>query len=196
MPPALILVGGGARSGKSAFALAYARRLHRQRSGPAAGQPARPLFLATGQAFDPEMRARIEQHRRERGDELETCEEPLRLESALAGADPARVVLVDCLTLWMSNLLLADTPPREILAQVDALAAVAAARPGPTLLVSNEVGMGLVPETPLGRIFRDLAGAAHQRLAALADEVYAAVMGMVLRIHPPPIAGFRRGECP
>jgi adenosylcobinamide kinase / adenosylcobinamide-phosphate guanylyltransferase len=185
----LILVGGGARSGKSHFALGYARQL-------AAAGPLPALFVATGQAFDDEMRSRIDRHRSERGPELETMEEPLRLASALAAADPGRVVLVDCLTLWLSNLLLADTTEAEILRQVEAVAATSAERAGPTLLVTNEVGLGLVPETPLGRRFRDLAGATHQRLAAAADEVYAAIMGMVLRIHPIPVVSFRRGELP
>ena len=198
--PGLILVGGGARSGKSAFALAYARRLAQSQSGPAApespARPPRPLFLATGQAFDAEMRARIDRHRSERGDGFETCEEPLRVPAVLGAADPRRVLLVDCLTLWLSNLLLAHTPEAEVLRQIDSLAAVAAARPGPTLLVSNEVGMGLVPETPLGRSFRDLAGVAHQRLAAQADEVYLAAMGLVLRLHPGPLLSLRRGELP
>jgi adenosylcobinamide kinase/adenosylcobinamide-phosphate guanylyltransferase len=185
----MILVGGGARSGKSGFALGYARRL-------AAPGPLRALFVATGQAFDDEMRARIDLHRSERGADIETSEEPLHLAAALAAADPARVVLVDCLTLWLSNLLLADTPEADILHQVEEVAAVSAGRSGPTLLVTNEVGLGLVPETPLGRRFRDLAGATHQRLAAVAAEVYAAIMGMVLRIHPMPVVSFRRGELP
>ena len=187
----LILVGGGARSGKSAFALDYARRLAAQQV-----DAPRPLFVATAQAFDDEMRIRIDRHRDERGAIFDTTEEPLRLAAVIAAAESGRVVLVDCLTLWLSNLLLAEAPDGEILRQVTAVAEAAAGRAGPTLLVTNEVGLGLVPETALGRRFRDLAGAAHQRLAAIADEVYAALMGMVLRLHPGPMISFRRGDLP
>jgi adenosylcobinamide kinase / adenosylcobinamide-phosphate guanylyltransferase len=183
--PRLVLVGGGVRSGKSAFALAYARRL-------AEGG----VFLATAQAFDDEMRARIERHRAERGAELETREEPLALVEALAGVASDRLVLVDCLTLWLSNLLLAELPAREILGRVDRFVQAARQRSAPTLVVTNEVGMGVVPESPLGRAFRDLAGLANQRLAAAADETYAAILGVVLRLHPAPLHPFRSGETP
>jgi adenosylcobinamide kinase / adenosylcobinamide-phosphate guanylyltransferase len=183
--PRLILVGGGARSGKSAFALAYARQLGR-----------RCLFVATAQAHDDEMRARIARHRDERGPGFETIEEPVALPAVLARAPGDAVVLVDCLTLWLSNLLLAEVPEAEILARIEAAAAAARARRSPTLVVTNEVGLGLVPETPLGRAFRDLAGMAHQRLAALADESYLAVLGVVLRLHPAPLLPFRAGETP
>jgi adenosylcobinamide kinase / adenosylcobinamide-phosphate guanylyltransferase len=183
--PRLILVGGGVRSGKSAFALAYARGLGTRR-----------LFLATAQAGDGEMQARIARHRAERGADFETGEEPLALPEALAGAPAGAVVLVDCLTLWLSNLLLAERAPEQILARVDGLVDAARARAAPTLVVTNEVGMGVVPETPLGRAFRDLAGMAHQRLAAAADETYAAILGMVLRLHPGPLVSFRPGETP
>ncbi len=180
----LILVGGGCRSGKSAFALDLARRL-----GP------RRVFLATGQAFDDEMRARIATHRVERGaDDFETVEEPVALVETLAalrerGAAAPHVVLVDCLTLWLSNLLLADLPDARIHAEIDRLVALLAV-PGrrfDVLLVTSEVGLGVVPESALGRRFRDLAGRAHQRLAAAADEIYAALLGCVLRLRPTPL---------
>jgi adenosylcobinamide kinase/adenosylcobinamide-phosphate guanylyltransferase len=176
----LVLIGGGARSGKSAFALAYARRLG-----------ARRCFIATAQAFDAEMRARIDRHRDERGADFETIEEPLALPAALLRAPADAVVLVDCLTLWLSNLLCADVSEADILVRIDELVAAARARRAPTLLVSNEVGLGLVPETPLGRAFRDVAGICHQRLAAVADEIYAALMGVVLRLHPAPLETMR-----
>jgi adenosylcobinamide kinase/adenosylcobinamide-phosphate guanylyltransferase len=171
----LILIGGGARSGKSSFALAHARSL-----GP------RRVFLATAQALDEEMRARIDRHRRERSADFVTVEEPLALPEAL-GRCGADVVLIDCLTLWLSNLLCADVAPEAILRRVDALAAAAVARAAPTLVVTNEVGMGVVPETPLGRAFRDVAGSAHQRLAAASDEIYAALLGTILRLRPGPV---------
>jgi adenosylcobinamide kinase/adenosylcobinamide-phosphate guanylyltransferase len=185
MQSRLILIGGGARSGKSAFAVNYARRLHGQR-----------FFLATAQPFDDEMRARIARHREERGAEFQTVEEPLNLAAALERVPAAALVLVDCLTLWLSNLLLAERSQVDILAAVDELARVARCRAGPTLLVTNEVGMSLVPDNALGRVFRDVAGLCHQRLAAAADETYAAMMGLVLRLHPAPLQTFRSGEIP
>ncbi len=183
--PRLILIGGGARSGKSTFALAYARRLGGRR-----------LFVATAEAADDEMRARIARHRDERGADFETREAPRALPEALAAAPADAVTVIDCLTLWLSNLLLDDVPSAEVLARVDALAATARARAAPTLVVTNEVGMGVVPETPLGRAFRDLAGLAHQRLAAAADETYAAILGLVLRLHPGPVTALPPGQTP
>jgi adenosylcobinamide kinase/adenosylcobinamide-phosphate guanylyltransferase len=181
----LILIGGGVRSGKSRFALSYARRLG-----------ARRVFLATAQAFDDEMRTRIDRHRDERAQEFLTVEEPVALSEALGRCDAADVVVIDCLTLWLSNLLCAEVAPETIARRVDELAAVAAGRRGPTLVVTNEVGMGIVPESPLGRAFRDLAGTAHQRLAAAADEIYAAMLGTILRLHPAPVAAFLPGMTP
>ncbi len=183
--PRLVLVGGGVRSGKSAFALAYARRL--------AGHP---VFLATARAGDDEMVARIGRHRAERGAAFETREEPIALVEALQAIAADRLVLVDCLTLWLSNLLLGDVPDDAILARVDELARTARARPGTTVVVTNEVGMGVVPESALGRRFRDLAGMAHQRLAQAADETYAAILGVVVRLYPAPLQTFRAGEAP
>jgi len=172
------LIGGGCRSGKSAFALERARALG-----------ARRTFLATGQAFDDEMRARIARHRAERADDFVTVEAPVELAAALAGLDAAAtdVVVVDCLTLWLSNLLLADLDDAHILAATDTLARVLATCRFHVLLVTNEVGMGVVPESALGRRFRDLTGFAHQRLAAVADEIYAAMLGCVVRLRPAPL---------
>jgi adenosylcobinamide kinase / adenosylcobinamide-phosphate guanylyltransferase len=185
MSTRLILVGGGARSGKSRFALGYAQRLGERR-----------LFIATAQALDDEMRARIDRHRGERGERFRTVEEPLAPATAITQAGPNEVVLLDCLTLWLSNLLLAEMPNREILRRVEELIAAARSRAAPTVIVSNEVGMGLVPETSLGRRFRDLAGGAHQLIAAASDECYGAMMGMVLRLQPAPVIAFRAGETP
>lgn len=181
----LIFIGGGARSGKSAFALRYARRL----GGGG-------LFLATGQPSDDEMAARIDRHRADRGAEFETVEEPLEVGARLGAADPQRVVVLDCVTLWLSNLLLAGVGEAEIARGVAALAEIARSRPGPVLVVTNEVGMGIVPETPLGRAFRDLAGGAHQRLAGAASEIYAALLGVVVRLRPTPLISFSALETP
>lgn len=175
-----ILVGGGARSGKSRFALDLAQRLGRRR-----------VFLATAQAFDREMRTRIDRHRQERGATFTTIEEPLALPEVIAaingGPDRPDVVLVDCLTLWLSNLLMRDDAEEPALQQIDQLARAVAARRCHIIMVSNEVGMGLVPETPLGRLFRDVTGHAHQRLSAVADEIYVAMMGQVMRLRPAPV---------
>lgn len=171
----IIFIGGGTRSGKSAFALSLARRL-----GP------RRLFLATAQAGDDEMSERIRRHRRERGEDFHTIEEPLAVAEAIERHTEQDVVLFDCVTLWLSNLLLEGNTTEAILQRVEELTAVLARRVLHAVVVSNEVGLGIVPETPLGRTFRDLAGLAHQRLSAVADEVYFAVLGTMLRIKPSP----------
>jgi len=181
----IILVGGGARSGKSRFALAYAKKL-----GP------RRLLVATAEAHDPEMRERIERHRKERGADFATREEPLHLPELLTQHHDVDVVVVDCLTLWLSNLLLRDSSARDIEAQVEALLAAIAPRRQHVILVSNEVGFGIVPESALGRGFRDVAGRAHQQIASQADEVYLAAMGMVVRLVPEPLKAFRPGQVP
>ncbi|AUX39134.1 adenosylcobinamide kinase [Sorangium cellulosum] len=176
-PRRVALIGGGVRSGKSAFALALARSLGQRRA-----------FIATAQPFDDEMRARIAAHIRERGDEFTTVEEPVALPERIAALSGVDVVVVDCLTLWLSNLLLRDEAEAHIHEHIEALAAaVESARPH-VVLVSNEVGMGVVPESPLGRVFRDLAGRAHQRLGRSASELYMAMMGVILRLRPGPVA--------
>lgn len=184
-PHRLILVGGGARSGKSRFALGRARLL-----GP------RRVFLATGEALDEEMKTRIARHRAERGEDsgFTTYEEPIevptRLRALLDETAPPDVVLLDCLTLWLSNLLCHGISADDALARVDELVrvlATAAARGTATVVVTNEVGLGLVPESSLGRAFRDVAGFAHQRLADVADEIHVALLGRVLQIHPLPM---------
>ncbi len=167
----LVLIGGGARSGKSALALRLAR-----------ARAAEVTFVATAQAFDDEMAARIARHREERDAAFRTVEEPLELGAVLRRE--TGVVLVDCLTLWLSNLLCRGDTDEAVLAAFDALEDALALRAAPAILVSNEVGLGIVPESALARRFRDLAGALHRRLAARADEVYLAAMGLVLRIKP------------
>ncbi|GAC1394835.1 MAG: bifunctional adenosylcobinamide kinase/adenosylcobinamide-phosphate guanylyltransferase [Polyangiales bacterium] len=175
-----VLVGGGARSGKSAFALELAMRRGTRRA-----------FVATAEPFDDEMRERIARHAAERGARFETLEAPRALEATLARLAAERreldVVVVDCLTLWLSNLLLDALTQEAIERRVEALVAALSAAPFETIVVTNEVGMGLVPETPLGRVFRDVAGRAHQRLARRANEVFFAVLGTVLRLRPGPV---------
>ena len=173
----LIVVGGGVRCGKSAFALELAR-----------GLGARRAFIATAQAFDAEMRERIARHVAERGREFETHEAPLDLSGTLARLQ-SDVVVIDCLTLWLSNQLLKSPQPStpELEHAIDGLLDVLARRTSHVIVVTNEVGMGVVPESALGRQFRDLAGRAHQRLCARADEIYLGVLGCMLRLRPEPI---------
>lgn len=180
----LVLVGGGVRSGKSAYATELAMQLG-----------ARRVLVATAQALDDEMAARIAAHRAERGDRFVTVEEPLDLAGVLLSID-ADVVVVDCLTLWISNLLLRGEGLPAIAARVDRAAEVLARRRFHAILVTNEVGMGLVPESALGRAFRDAAGRAHQRLARDADRVYLAALGCVLRLRPAPLGLVRPDPAP
>lgn len=173
----LILVGGGARSGKSRFALQLARTLGERR-----------IFIATAEPLDDEMSRRIQYHRIERGGAFHTVEEPVALPEALADAGQADAIVVDCLTLWVSNLLVKGVGPVDLIERFQGLETTLQAMHTTVILVTNEVGMGLVPETPLGRQFRDAIGNLHQRLAARADELYAAMMGVVLRLQPAPVA--------
>jgi adenosylcobinamide kinase / adenosylcobinamide-phosphate guanylyltransferase len=171
----IVFIGGGTRSGKSAFALSLARRL---------GE--RCLFLATAQPGDDEMSERIQRHRRARGADFQTIEEPLAVAETIQRCANHDVVLLDCLTLWLSNLLLEGKELQVVLQHVEELTVVLARRTLHAVVVSSEVGLGIVPETPLGRTFRDVAGLAHQRMSAIADEVYFAVLGTLLRIKPSP----------
>lgn len=160
---------GGARSGKSRLA----QQLAEAQSGAL-------VYLATGQAFDAEMADRIQRHRADRGPRWRTVDCPLELPAAIAReAVTGNVVLVDCLTLWSSNLLLADADASA--AANDLLAAVAAAK-GLIILVSNEVGLGIVPDNALARRFRDDVGRLHQAVAALADAVHFVAAGLSLRL--------------
>jgi adenosylcobinamide kinase/adenosylcobinamide-phosphate guanylyltransferase len=176
----LVLIGGGARSGKSAYAVQRALSL-----GP------RRIFVATAEAFDDEMRTRIAAHVAERANHFTTLEAPRELEQVLESiqvrAEAVDVVVIDCLTLWLSNLLLADVPAQEIELRVARLASQCQVAAFPVLLVTNEVGFGVVPDTALGRQFRDITGRAHQLLARSAGEVLLAALGCMLRIKPAPV---------
>jgi adenosylcobinamide kinase/adenosylcobinamide-phosphate guanylyltransferase len=166
-----VLVIGGARSGKSRYALALAEATAADR-----------LYLATAEAADAEMAERIARHRRERGEGWRTLEAPLRLASALkTEARPGRVVVVDCLTLWLSNLTRADL---NIEGQISDLMDVLSEIGGPTVLVSNEVGAGIVPATPLGRAFRDWQGRLNQAAAACCEVVVAVAAGLPTQLKP------------
>lgn len=165
----ITLVLGGARSGKSR----YAERLVEAAAGSG-------TYCATAEAGDAEMAARIAAHRSRRGPFWRTIEAPLTLVRAIdAEAAPESPVLVDCLTVWLSNLLLAS---KELEEETRALCRTLREAAGPVVLVSNEVGMGLVPETPLGRRFRDAAGWLNQDVAALADRVVFVAAGLPLML--------------
>lgn len=162
--PPLTLVVGGARSGKSAFA----ERL--------VTQSARPRrYIATAEAWDDEMRARIAQHRHDRGADWITVEAPLDLAAALADARPDEAVLVDCATLWLTNHLLAE---HDLESETARLLAVLGASPAPVVIVSNETGWGIVPENALARRFRDEQGRLNQRLAAASTLVVTVIAGL------------------
>jgi adenosylcobinamide kinase/adenosylcobinamide-phosphate guanylyltransferase len=171
-----VFITGGARSGKSGFA-----------EQMAAGFGAQLCYLATAQALDGEMGQRINKHRQRRGDAWQTIEEPLRLAHVLEANDGIfNVILLDCLTLWISNLLLYEemgdeTEPR-IMAEVRRLATILHSMTTPVIIVSNEVGMGIVPENTLARMFRDIAGQTNQIIAAAADEAWLVASGIPLKL--------------
>ena len=168
MPDSLTFVLGGARSGKSHHAEALIRR-----------HPAPWRYVATAEALDDEMAARVAEHRARRPDGWLTTEAPLDLADALATVPAGQPVLVDCLTLWLSNLILAG---RDLDAESRRLAAVLAAPRGPWVAVSNEVGFGIVPDNALARRFRDAAGRLNQTVAAAAGEVFLVAAGLPLRL--------------
>jgi len=169
----LALILGGARSGKSRYALNLAESL-----------PAPRLFVATCEPRDEEMRARIGNHQQERGPDWETREACLDLADFLsAPPDGYGVILVDCLTMWLSNLMLKEgADPDGIRAEGERLAQALAAARTPMILVSNEVGLGIVPDNPLARAFRDQAGWLHQRVVEVADRVVLVVAGLPMVI--------------
>ncbi len=164
-----VLIGGGVRSGKSNFAQKMAE-----------ARPGRRAYLATAQALDLEMEKRIAKHRADRDERWhKTIEEPLELSTALQKASSEfDIILVDCLTLWLSNLMGRDESDDQILAAVNDLADNLNRLPATIILVTNEVGLGLVPEHPLSRRFRDLSGFTNQHLAAACREVYFTVWGL------------------
>lgn len=179
----LTLLIGGARSGKSTLALELARRSDRE-----------VVFVATAEARDEEMRERIARHRAERPLEWTTVEEPIALSEALAPLPTSACVIVDCLTLWVANLLERSLGPEDVAARAGAAAAVAAARGGPTVAVTNEVGLGVVPATPLGRDYRDLLGSVNRSWADAAGQVFLVVAGRLLALTSPAGAHLESGQ--
>jgi adenosylcobinamide kinase/adenosylcobinamide-phosphate guanylyltransferase len=170
--PSSLLILGGARSGKSRYALDRARSLE----GPTA-------FVATARALDADMARRIARHKADRPVSWLTVEAPVELAAELRQlVGRVRVAVVDCLTLWVANRLQEDPVEEPILAEADALAKLLAERPYHLILVSNEVGLGVHPETALGLSFRDLLGLVNQTIAARADEVIWMTAGLPLTL--------------
>jgi adenosylcobinamide kinase/adenosylcobinamide-phosphate guanylyltransferase len=166
--PTLTFLLGGARSGKSVHAETLI-----------AGYPAPWSYIATAQAFDDEMAARIALHRSRRGDDWTTVDAPLELVEAIAAIPDGRPLLIDCLTLWLTNVMLAE---RDVDAECRRLADILTTPRGPWFAVANEVGLGIVPDNPLGRRFRDAAGRLNQSVAAAADNVVLMVAGLPMKV--------------
>ncbi|KQU54835.1 adenosylcobinamide kinase/adenosylcobinamide phosphate guanyltransferase [Bosea sp. Leaf344] len=164
----LTLILGGARSGKS-----------RHGEGLIEALPGPWTYIATAQAWDDEMRTRIAEHRARRSPDWLTVDAPLALAAAIAATPPGRPILVDCLTLWLTNVMLAEQDTQAGCAD---LLRACAGRAGPIVLVASEVGLGIVPENALARRFRDEAGRLHQRLAAQADRVVFMVAGLPMQV--------------
>lgn len=165
-----ILVTGGARSGKSVFAEGLALALGDS-----------PIYIATAESRDSEMAARIAEHQARRGHNWTSHEAPFDLPGALDATDHAGPRLVDCLTLWLSNLMLAE---HDIAEASESLVAAIGRQTAPVIFVTNEVGGGIVPENALARAFRDAAGRLNQQIAAVADEVYLTVSGIPVKLKP------------
>jgi len=172
-----IFITGGARSGKSSCA---------EKMALAFGSPLG--YLATAQTLDSEMDERVRRHRERRGGEWNTIEEPFHLSQALARCDGQyNAILVDCVTLWLSNLLFKYEDAAELIEErihedLQRLKSTLQGMVTPVILVSNEVGMGIVPDNRLARMFRDIAGTTNQILAASADEVHVVISGIPLRL--------------
>ena len=172
MPNKIYFITGGARSGKSAFAekLAY-------------GLSGKRAYIATAQALDAEMAARIEKHRKDRGNTWDTFEEPLAVAELISKLNRTYdVVLLDCLTLWLSNVMAHSDGENAVLARSGELVTALKSFAGSCIVVTNEVGLGIVPDNPLARNFRDRAGMLNQLVAQAADEAYFTAAGIPVKI--------------
>jgi adenosylcobinamide kinase/adenosylcobinamide-phosphate guanylyltransferase len=168
----IYFITGGARSGKSGFAEKLALDL-----------PGRRAYVATAQALDEEMAARIAKHQKDRGAAWDTFEEPLAIPDLLRKlSDRYPVMLLDCLTLWLSNVMAHTENDGQVLTRTEDLVCAVKEYRGSSIIVSNEVGLGIVPDNPLARKFRDLAGMLNQTVARAADEVYFTAAGIPIKI--------------
>ncbi len=163
----IILLTGGARSGKSKMALQIA------------SEQSTKIFVATAEPLDQEMAERIRLHRQERDQDWITIDEPVLLEKTLK-ENPKGIIVLDCMTLWLSNLLMRSYSEEQIKMEIERLSEALPKRNATTIIVTNEVGMGIVPERPSGRLFRDLAGLANQTIASIAHRVIFMVSGIPL----------------
>jgi adenosylcobinamide kinase/adenosylcobinamide-phosphate guanylyltransferase len=164
----MILITGGCRSGKSRFALDYANQHFSKK-----------IYLATCEALDQEMAQRIEHHKKMRGPEWHTIEEPIEISDQIKlHGDEVEVILLDCITLWLSNLLMRRKDDPEIMEEISRFIDTIKEKQTSLILVSNEVGLGIVPEDPLGRRFRDLSGMANQKIAEAVNKVILMVSGI------------------
>lgn len=165
----IIFITGGARSGKSRFAVAEASKIKSKK-----------LYIATAQALDEEMKERIEKHKKHRGKDWDTHEEPLDIVDVIKkNKDEYSVMVVDCLTLWLSNLMHSNKDTEQ---EIDCFVSSLSNINCTLFFVSNEVGMGIVPENELARKFRDIAGVLNQKIAAISDEVYLVTAGIPIKI--------------
>lgn len=171
MPGGFTFIVGGARSGKSGFALKLAGELY----GPGA-------YIATARALDPEMKERIERHKKDRGPGWEAFEEPVDVTEKIAALKGYGVIVLDCLTLWLMNLVDAGLDDGEIKRRADRLASECNRTGAPVIAVSNELGLGIVPENALARRFRDLAGSMNQIMAGAATDVFFVAAGIPLKM--------------
>jgi adenosylcobinamide kinase / adenosylcobinamide-phosphate guanylyltransferase len=169
-----VLLIGGARSGKSTLAVELAA---------ASGRPV--VYVATAEPGDDDMAGRIERHRAERPPEWRTVEEPIDLAAVVGALGSDSFVIVDCLTLWVANLVLAGQTDGDVVASAGALAGVLSGRPAPTVVVTNEVGLGVHPDTALGRRYRDVLGGVNRTVARTARRTLLLVAGRALRLDDP-----------
>jgi adenosylcobinamide kinase/adenosylcobinamide-phosphate guanylyltransferase len=164
----ILFVIGGIRSGKSHFALQLGEKMGRQR-----------VFIATGQALDSEMERRIQRHKAARSKRWMTYEEPVALSHVLEKVNlQCDVILIDCLSLWLSNLLHLDMDDQKVSSRIKDLLRTLKSMTTPVILISNEVGLGGIPSNPLSRRFSDLAGMLHQKIAEMAHQVYFVTLGI------------------
>lgn len=168
----LVFVTGGARSGKSAFALKLAGTLSSEGM----------VYIATATPGDDEMKKRIAEHRAVRGPQWQTIEAPLNLNIGIADAKTAGVIVIDCLTLWISNLMMNGRDDKDIISEAEAFFSACSANSASVVIVSNEVGLSIVPENAIARRFRDVSGIVSQMAAKSATDAYICVAGIPLKL--------------
>ncbi len=165
----LVFITGGARSGKSTFALNESSRILGNKA-----------YIATAEALDEEMKERIEKHKKQRGNSWDTYEEPIKIADVIKRIeDQYSAIVIDCLTLWLSNLFLNN---KNVEREIESLCSSLSTVHCPLFIVSNEVGMGIVPENKIARNFRDMAGILNQKVAEISDKVYVIIAGIPLKL--------------